>query len=170
MPRHPHPGLAVVGNGERVNGFGLVLTTRARPDDFLRLVGERQRLAAVVRGRAQFRVLIGVIQVDGFTIDGNLDQGRIKVVRQREREGNIGDAGDGRQFRGQHKLRLKTGCGQHGVQQNGPVRPVPVTVGQGGVSGGKFAQGQFGEGRPGFANGLGHKIADGLDRIQFRLA
>ena len=40
---------------------------------------------------------------------------------------------------GQHKLGLKSGCGQHGVQQDGPVGRVAVAIGQGGVGGGKFA-------------------------------
>ena len=38
-----------------------------------------------------------------------------------------------------HKLRLESRRGQHGMQQNRPVRRVAVTLGQGGVGVGKLA-------------------------------
>ena len=100
-----------------------------------------------------------------------LTSGVWKDSGQGKRHRHVRDAGDGRQTRGQHKLGLKTRRRQHRVKQNGAVRRVAVSVRQRRVGVGKFAQRQFGERRPGLADGFGDKIADGLHRFDpaFRL-
>ena len=79
------PRLAGVIEGERIDRFGFVLAVCGGADDFALLAGQDEAQPAVVGGRAQLGILVGVVQVIGLAIDAHPDQRRLEGVRQRER-------------------------------------------------------------------------------------
>ena len=116
IARHAHARLAVVGHGQDVKCLRGVATIFGGVNFRAGAAGQHQAQPAVVRGGAQLRVLVGVIQVIRLAGDDHLDQRILKILRQRKGFGDAGNAGDRRQFGRQHKLRFKTGRRQQRVE------------------------------------------------------
>ena len=96
LARDSHPRFSGVGQREGVSRFGLVLAIVDRPDHLEILAGEYDRHAPVGRRGTELRILIGIIQVIGFTLQNDPDQWRMKILRQGRRDCQIRNSSNGR--------------------------------------------------------------------------
>ena len=164
LPPEADPGFPVVVDGHAAQHVCPRRAIAGRLHGRMRSVRQHERQLAFMRGGAEPRVLVRVVQIIGGPVDIYAHQRRRESRGQRERLGEFHEAGGRSQVRSEHKLGLEPRGREHRMAQDRAIGRVAVAVSQRRVRPRQLGQRKFVESRPREPDRPGDVVADRAHR------